>query len=119
MAGDERTPPERKSHGKSPSSARLDRMIAEAVVDARGESEQIVGFYTLLEDNLVVPFDTEISGVEIAVERIDMTDYEQIVAVCTHGGSLQRVPILDLPLPDPAPAGAEWIDAYRLWARGK
>ncbi len=60
MAGNEKTPPKRKSHGKPPSSARLDRMIAEAVVDAYGESEQMVGFYTMLEDNLVVPFDTEI-----------------------------------------------------------
>ena len=119
MAGNEKTPPRRKSHGKPPSSARLDQMIAEAVVDAYGESEQIVGFYTMLEDNLVVPFDTEILGIEVTVERIDMNDYEQIVAVCTRGKSRQRVPILDLPLPDPPPAGAEWIDAYRRWARGK
>ena len=94
-------------------------MIAEAVVDAYGESEQMVGFYTMLEDNLVVPFDTEILGVEVVVERIDMTDYEQIVAVCTRGKSRQRIAILDLPLPDPPPAGAEWIAAYRRWARGK
>jgi hypothetical protein len=44
MAGDEKTPPRRKSHGTPPSIARLDRMIAEAVVDAYGQSEQIVGF---------------------------------------------------------------------------
>jgi len=94
-------------------------MIAEAVVDANGESEQIVGFYTMLEDNLVMPFDTQILGIEVTVERIDMNDYEQIVAVCARGKSRQRVPILDLPLPDPPPAGAEWIDAYRRWARGK
>ena len=119
MARNEKTRPKRKSHGKPPSSARLDRMIVEAVVDAYGESEQIIGFYTMLEDNLVVPFDTEILGVEVTVERIDMTDDEQIVAVCTRGRSRQRVPILDLPLPDPPPAGAEWIDAYRRWARGK
>ena len=119
MAGDERTPPKRKSHGKPPSSARLDRMIAEAVVDAYGESEQMAGFYTMLEDNLVVPFDTEILGVEVTVERIELTEYGQIVAICTRGKSHQRVSILDLPLPDPPPAGAEWIDAYRRWARGR
>ena len=119
MAGNEKTPPKRKSHGKPPSSARLDRMIAEAVVDAYGESEQMVGFYTTLEDNLVVPFDTEILGVQVTVERIDLTEYDQIVAVCTRGKTRQRVTILDLPLPDPPPSGAEWIDAYRRWARGK
>jgi len=94
-------------------------MMDEALVDAYGESEQMVGFYTMLEDNLVVPFETEILGVEVTVERVDMTDDEQIVAVCTRGKSRQRVSILDLPLPDPPPAGAEWIDAFRRWARGR
>ncbi len=119
MAGDNRTPPKRKARGKHPPNAKLDRMIDDAVVDAYGESEQVVGFYTMFEDNLVVPFDTEILGVEVTVERVDMTDDEQIVAVCTHGKPRQRIPILDLPLPDPPPAGAEWIDAFRRWARGR
>jgi hypothetical protein len=30
----------------------------------------------------------------------------------------KRLPILDLPLPDPAPGGAEWIEAYRAWFTG-
>jgi len=29
----------------------------------------------------------------------------------------QEIPVLDLPLPDPPPAGWEWIAAYRQWAR--
>lgn len=111
--------PKKKAHGELPSNAKLDRMIDEAVVDAYGESEQVVGFYTRLEDNLVVPFNTEVLGVEVTVERIDITDDEQIVAVCTRGKSRQRIPILDLPLPDPHPAGAEWIDAFRRWKRGR
>lgn len=94
-------------------------MIEEAIVDAYGDSEQTVGFYTMLEDNLALPFQTEILGVEVTVARIDMTDDEQIVAVCTRGKSRQRVPILELPLPHPRPKGAEWIDAYRRWARGR
>ena len=97
----------------------LDRMIEEAIVDAYGDSEQTAGFYTMLEDNLAVPFQTEILGVEVTVDRIDMTDGEQIVALCARGKSRQRVPILELPLPDPKPKGAEWIDAYRRWARGR
>ena len=94
-------------------------MIEEAIVDAYGESEQIVGFYTMLDDNLAVPFQTKMFGVEVLVERVDMIDDEQIVAVCVRGKSRQRVPILDLPMPDPPPAGAEWIDAFRRWARGR
>jgi hypothetical protein len=113
------TVPKSKRRSKCPSDATLDQMIEEAIVDAYGESEQTVGFYTMLEDNLAVPFQTQILGVEVAVERVDMTDDEQIVAVCARGKSRQRVPILELPLPDPAPEGAEWIDAFRRWARGR
>jgi hypothetical protein len=73
----------------------------------------------MIEDNLAVPFETEILGIRVTVDRIDMTDDEQIVAVCSRRKSHQRVPILGLPLPDPPPKGAEWIAAYRRWARGK
>jgi hypothetical protein len=100
------------------SDAKLDELIEEAIVDAYGESEQTVGFYTMLEDNLAMPFKTEMLGVEVTVERIDMTDDEQIVAVCARAKSRQRVPILDLPLPTLPPEGAEWIIAFRRWARG-
>lgn len=27
----------------------------------------------------------------------------------------QRIGVLDLPLPTPPPAGAQWIEAYRHW----
>ena len=93
-------------------------MIEEAIVDAYGESEQSVAFYTLLEEHVGVPFKTELLGVEVTVEQVDMTEDEQIVAVCSRGKSRQRVPILDLPLPSPPPEGADWISAYRRWARG-
>jgi hypothetical protein len=42
---------------KALSKAKLDEMIEEAIVDAYGESEQTLGFYTMLEDNLAVPFE--------------------------------------------------------------
>jgi Calcium binding len=109
----------RQPHRQSLSPAKLDEMIEEATVDAYGESEQIVGFFTLLEDRLKLPFQTEVLGVEVTVERIDMTDDEQIVAVCSRGKSRQSLPILDLTLPDPPPEGAEWIEAFRRWARGR
>ena len=93
-------------------------MIEEAIVDAYGESEQRVAFYTMLEEKLRVPFRTEILGVPITVERLDMTDDDQIVAICRRGRSRQTVPILDLPLPKPLPEGVKWIAAYRRWGRG-
>jgi len=72
----------------------------------------------MLEDNLALPFETKVLGLPVTVERIDLTDADEIVAICRHGRSRQRVPILDLPLPTPPPGGAEWIEAYRHWARG-
>ena len=107
-----------RRRGGSLSDAKLDEMIEDAIVDAYGESEQTVGFYAMLEDNLATPFKTAMFGVEVTVERLDMTDDEQIVAVCARGKSKQRVPILELPLPTPPPDGADWIMAFRRWARG-
>jgi hypothetical protein len=117
MTNIKKATPRRRRSG-SPSNAKLDEMIEEAIVDAYGESEQTVGFYTMLEDNLATPFETEMLGVEVTVERLDLTDDEQIVAVCSRGRSRQRVPILDLPLPNPPPEGADWVAAFRRWARG-
>jgi hypothetical protein len=104
--------------GNGPSAAKLDQMIETAIVDAYGESEQILGFYTMLEDTLELPFKTKILGVEVTVERIDLSDDDELVAVCSRGKAKQRVPLLDLPLPSPSPAGADWIVAFRRWARG-
>ena len=108
----------RRRHASPTDAHKLDAMIAEAIVDAHDTSEQTVGFYTMLDDHLAMPFKTEMLGVEVTVERIDMTDDEQIVAVCSRGAARQRVPILDLPLPSPPPKGADWILAFRRWARG-
>jgi len=40
-----------------------------------------------------------------------------IVADCVRDGQRQAVSVLDLPLPEPPPEGAQWIAAYRHWAR--
>jgi hypothetical protein len=96
----------------------LDGLIEEAVVDAYGDSEQRAGFHAMFEMHLAVPFEVEILGVVATVERIDVNDDEQIVAVCRRGHARQSIPILDLPLPRPPPDGAEWLEAYRRWAPG-
>lgn len=99
--------------------AQLDSLIAQATVDAYGESEQRVGFFTMLEDHLVLPFETEVLGASAVVERLDLDEDERIVAVCRRGRLRQRIAVLDLPLPEPPPEGAQWIEAYRRWARGR
>lgn len=96
----------------------LNVLIAEATVDCYNESECVTGFYTMLEDNLAMPFHTVVLGLDVTVTGVDLTEDGQITAVCTRGKAKQRVPILELPLPTPLPQGAEWIDAYRMWAKG-
>ena len=99
-----------------PSKRRLRRLVEDAIVDAYGESEERTGLFTMIEEHLVLPFDTEVLGVTVRVVRIDLTVADEIVAICRRGTQRQPLPILDLPLPQPPPAGAEWIEAYRLWA---
>jgi Calcium binding len=95
----------------------LERMAEEATVDAYGESEQACGFYTMLENDLELPFNTAVLGSEVTVEGIDLTADDRIVVVCRRGPERQRFPILDLTLPELPPEGWEWIEAYRHWAR--
>jgi hypothetical protein len=99
------------------SAAYLDKLIAEATVDCYTESEEVTGIFTMLEENLAVPFATTLLGMEVTVERIEMNDADEIVAVCRLGGKRQRVSLVDLPLPEPRPKGAEWIDAFRRRAQ--
>lgn len=96
----------------------LDALVEDATVDCYNDSECVTGFYTMLDDNLGLPFQSVILGVEVAVSRLELTDDAQIVAICVRGRSAQRIPILDLPLPTPPPDGAEWIAAYRHWVKG-
>ena len=100
------------------SKSRLDELVEEALVDAYGESEQTTAFYTMLENDLQLPFETQILGVMATVESIDITDDDQLVAVCRAGKTRQRISLSELPLPSPPPEGAEWIVAYRYWRTG-
>ncbi len=96
----------------------LRALVEEATVDAYCDSEQATGFFTALQDHLELPFDTQVLGVEVVVEKIALTDRDDIVAVCRRGCERQKILVLDLPLPDPPPQGWKWIEAYRHWVRG-
>lgn len=93
----------------------LDRLIEEATTDAYNESEQAGGFFAMIEENLALPFVTQVLGQDVTVTKVDITKRDQIVAICWRGKARQAIPILDLPMPAPRPEGAEWIDAYRRW----
>ena len=97
------------------SKSQLDELVEEALTDAYGDSEQASAFYTMLENDLQLPFETVILGVTATVEAIDITEDDQLVAVCRAGKTQQRISLSELPLPTPPPKGAEWIAAYRYW----
>lgn len=107
----------KRKNGRAPpvSRARLEEMVEQATVDANGESEEVTGWLTMIDEHLSLPFETKILGVPAVVMRVDLDRSDQIVAVCARGRLRQAVPILDLPLPKPLPGGAEWIEAYRVW----
>lgn len=86
-------------------------------MDAYNNDEQFTGLYTMIDDNLAVPFSTQVFGVEVTVRRVDLR-HGEIVAICQRGRTRQAIGILDLPLPDRPPEGAQWIAAYRHWAGG-
>ena len=97
------------------SKAELAAMAEEATVDAYGEDEQAMGFYTMIADNLEMPFVTSVLGVDVTVEDIDLGEDNSIAAICARDGIRQAIRVVDLPLPEPPPAGAKWIEAYRHW----
>ncbi|UWZ49281.1 hypothetical protein Dmats_01610 [Dactylosporangium matsuzakiense] len=91
-------------------------MVEEATVDCYNEDEQLTGLFTMMEDNLALPFKTLVLGVEVTVRRVDLRG-DRIVAICHRGHDRQVIAIQDLPLPEPPPDGARWIEAYRRWSR--
>jgi hypothetical protein len=97
----------------------LDKLIEEATVDCYNEEEQASGFFTMIEENLALPFRTCILGIEVSVIAVEMDSDGGLKAVCERAGNQQRIGLNDLPLPSPPPSGAEWIAAYQRWQHGR
>jgi hypothetical protein len=51
----------------------LEALIVDASVDAYSEEEQLTGLFTMIEENLAVPFTTTVLGVEVNVIGVDLT----------------------------------------------
>lgn len=102
-AGDRAGPSALPRH-RSPSKPELRALVVEATIDCYGESEQVTGLYTMMEEALALPFRTSVLGVEVTVEKLDLTDAGEIVVVCRRQRVRQRISVLELHLPDPPPA---------------
>lgn len=57
----------RKSSRPKTDRARLRELIEEATVDCYGEDEQHTGLLTMIEDNVVCPFQAKVIGEEVEV----------------------------------------------------
>ena len=53
---------------------KLELMINAATIDCENESEQQTGWFTMIEQNLAVPFETTILGVPVTVAGIDIDE---------------------------------------------
>lgn len=95
----------------------LRKLIKEAIVDAHDDAEQLVGFFTMLHDNVAYPFHVTLLGAPAVVVDVEHSMRPDLVFVCARGRERLRVGVLDLPTPRPAPDGWEWVESYRLWAR--
>ena len=96
--------------------AKLNALVSEATVDCHDEKEQLMGLFNMIEENLAFPFQTSMLGATVMVESVEERE-SRIVAICKRGSERQAVSLLDLPVPSPPPAGAEWIEACRHWSR--
>lgn len=81
--------------------ARIDRLIDEATVDCYDESEQAMGLFTMIEDHLDLPFETEILGQRVRVTKIEFNPRDDIVVLCRTRRHRQWILFLDLPLLSP------------------
>src|SRR2546425_13331411 len=97
----------RTPRAKRLSKTRLDRLVEEAIVDCYNESEQVVGLYTMIENNLALPFETMVLGVAVAGGGGVPTPRGGIVAGWWRARGRPNRPNPGLPMPSPGPTCAE------------
>jgi hypothetical protein len=55
------------------SPAQLDKLIEEATVDCNNDAEQVSGLFTMIEENLALPFAARVLGAEVSWSRLKGT----------------------------------------------
>ncbi|WP_328982421.1 hypothetical protein OG258_43140 [Streptomyces mirabilis] len=78
-----RTPAQARADGAMRlSTAALDAMVAEAIVDAYDEHEQLAAFQAVIEARLALPFATVVLGIPVTVTAIQDRPGSGIAARC-------------------------------------
>lgn len=102
----------RRSKGSPRRKAELDRLIADAILDAYNHSEQAVGFYTMIEYYVEFPVPATAVGEEVEVTKVDLDRTgEDLLAVCRRQRKSYKVQLTELECPKDFP-GRDWIAAY-------
>ena len=89
--------------------SRLEELVRRAIGDVDDAEEQAQAFYEAIGEHVRFPF-----RLKVGIARgIAVDEEDEIVVLCD--GTPEGIPLLELEIPKPAPKGAEWIEAYRLW----
>jgi len=102
-----------------PSKARIRALIKQALVDAYGEEEQRTGFLTMLEEYLAVPFHAEYSAFPSRSSKSSSRTMRKSSRSAAGAVAADESRFSTCHCRDQVPAGAEWIEAYRAWARAR
>jgi len=98
----------------------IDALIAEIVVDAYGDDEQLWSFRQWFEDSATLPFRATVvgAGVEVLAIDYDGDDRRGLVARCMRDGQKHLVSLLDITPTGSVPTDtARLLAAYRRWAK--
>ena len=49
------------------------------------------GLFTMIEENLALPFVTKILGMNVSVEKVDLSSHDSIIAICRRGSHRQAI----------------------------
>lgn len=92
----------------------IEELIEEATVDCYDEEECLVGFFTMIEDELQLPFKAKVFEEEIEVISVKHIR-NSIKVICQKNDSKQSVDITDIACDWNKIEGGKWVIAYKSW----
>ena len=96
---------------------RLEELIEEATVDCYDEEEQHSGLLTMIEDEVVFPFDAKIMGEIFQITGMAWPDHGfGLQFTCETNGIIYTIDADSIEWVEPLPEGFEWIEAYFAWS---
>lgn len=98
--------------------ARLEALLAEAVVDCYDEEEEFCGVLATLDEQLAFPLQARALGDDVTVVGLNdsRSDLRRgIVARVQKAGREYNVALSELEFINPDATSAEWLEVYRYW----